>query len=151
MQVLGGPPRLVQKMPFADHAPSLIGVYLDSDWAGCRRSRKSTSGGVIIFGGAAVRGWSSNQGVIALSSGEAEYYAALKGASCALGFKAMLKDLGIEAKMILYTDSTAARGIIHRAGLGKLRHLETGLFTAAGSSQSEKTAGEEGVGHREPS
>ena len=40
----------------------------------------------------------------------------------------MLKDLGIEAKIILYTDSTAARGIIHRAGLGKLRHLETGCL-----------------------
>ena len=40
----------------------------------------------------------------------------------------MLKDLGIEAKIILYTDSTAARGIIHRAGLGELRHLETGYL-----------------------
>ena len=28
----------------------------------------------------------------------------------------------------LYTDSSAARGIIHRAGLGKLRHLETGYL-----------------------
>ena len=83
---------------------------------------------MILFGGAAVRGWSSNQGVIAFSSGEAEYYAALKGASCALGFKAMLADLGIESKIVLYTDSSAARGIIHRAGLGKLRHLETGCL-----------------------
>ena len=123
-----GLPRLVQKIPFADHPPSIIEVYVDSDWAGCRRSRKSTSGGVILFGGAAVRGWSSNQSVIALSSGEAEYYAALKGASCALGFKAMLADLGIESKIVLYTDSSAARGIIHRVGLGKLRHLETGYL-----------------------
>ena len=81
-----------------------------------------------MFGGSAVRGWSSNQSVIALSSGEAEYYAALKGASAALGFQAMLADLGITAKIILYTDSSAARGIIHRAGLGKLRHLETGYL-----------------------
>ena len=82
----------------------------------------------MLFGGAAVKGWSSNQSVIALSSGEAEYYAALKGASQALGFKAMLEDLGITAKIVLYTDSSAARGIIHRAGLGKLRHLETGYL-----------------------
>ena len=73
-----GLPRLVQRIPFADHPPSIIEVYVDSDWAGCRRSRKSTSGGVILFGGAAVEGWSSNQRVIALSSGEAEYYAALR-------------------------------------------------------------------------
>ena len=121
-------PRLVQKIPFSDHPPSIIEVCVESDWAGCRKSRKSTSGGVILFGGAAVKGWSSNQSVIALSSGEAEYYAASKGASQALGFKAMLADLGIAAKIILYTDSSAARGIIHRAGLGKLRHLETGYL-----------------------
>ena len=81
-----------------------------------------------MFGGTAVRGWSTTQSVIALSSGEAEYYAALKGASVALGSQSMLADLGITAKITLYTDSSAARGIIHRAGLGKLRHLETGYL-----------------------
>ena len=40
----------------------------------------------------------------------------------------MLADLGIESKIILYTDSSAARGITHRAGLGALRHLETGYL-----------------------
>ena len=30
--------------------------------------------------------------------------------------------------MTLFTDSIAARGIIHREGLGKLRHLETGYL-----------------------
>ena len=125
---LKGVPRLVQRIPFTDHPPSLIEVYVDSDWAGCRKSRKSTSGGVLMFGGTAVRGWSTTQSVIALSSGEAEYYAALKGASVALGFQSMLADLGIAAKITLYSDSSAARGIIHRAGLGKLRHLETGYL-----------------------
>ena len=40
----------------------------------------------------------------------------------------MIADLGIEPKIILYTDSSATKGIIHRAGLGKLRHLETGYL-----------------------
>ena len=40
----------------------------------------------------------------------------------------MLADFGITAKIILYTDSSAARGIIHRAGPGKLRDLETGYL-----------------------
>ena len=75
-----------------------------------------------------MRAWPSNQNVIALSSGEAEYYAALKGASSALGFQSMLRDLGVETSLTLYTDSSAARGIIHRAGLGKLRRLETGYL-----------------------
>ena len=125
---LKGLPRMVQRIPFEDRPPTLIEAYVDSDWAGCRRSRKSTSGGIIYFGGVAVRAWSSNQSVIALSSGEAEYYAALKGASSALGFQSMLRDLGMNGSITLFTDSSAARGIIHRAGLGKLRHLETGYL-----------------------
>ena len=40
----------------------------------------------------------------------------------------MLRDLGIQATITLFTDSSAARGIIHRVGLGKLKHLETGYL-----------------------
>ena len=129
---------MVQRIAFEDYPPTVIEVYVDSDWAGCRKTRKSTSGGIIFFGGAAVRGWSSNQGVIALSSGEAEYYAALKGASAALGFQSMLADLGMRGSITLYTDSSAARGIIHRAGLGKLRHLETGYLWLQAAVKSKK-------------
>ena len=86
--------RMVQCIPFEDHPPSIIKTYVYSDWAGCRKSRKSTSGGVIYFGEVVVRAWSENQAVIALSSGEAEYYAALKGASPALGFQSMLRHFG---------------------------------------------------------
>ena len=80
------------------------------------------------MGTTAVRGWSTNQAVIALSSCEAEYYAALKGASQALGFQSMLRDIGLHTTVTLFSDSSAARGIIHRAGLGKLRRLETGYL-----------------------
>ena len=104
-----------------------------------------------MFGGSAVRGWSSNQSVIALSSGEAEYYAALKGASAALGFQAMLADLGIPAKIILYTDSSAARGIIHRAGLGKLRHLETGYLWLQAAVKAKRLQVRKVFGHGESS
>ena len=40
----------------------------------------------------------------------------------------MLVGLGIRVSVVFFTDSSAARGIIHRAGLGKLRHLETGYL-----------------------
>jgi hypothetical protein len=138
IRFLKGLPRMVQQIPFEDRPPTLIEVYVDSDWAGCRKSRKSTSGGIIYFGGVAVRAWSSNQNVIALSSGEAEYYAALKGASSALGFQSMLKDLGMSGSITLFTDSSAARGIIHRAGLGKLRHLETGYLWLQSAVKAKK-------------
>ena len=92
----------------------------------------------MYFGGTAVRAWSTNQNVIALSSGEAEYYAALKGASSALGFQSMLRDFGMSGSITLYTDSSAARGIIHRAGLGKLRHLETGYLWLQSAVKAKK-------------
>ena len=119
---------MVQRIEFEDYAPSIVHAYVESDWAGCRRSRKSTSGGILYVGRTAVRAWSSNQAVITLSSGEAEYYSALKGASSALGLQAMMRDIGMRVKVVLHTHSSAARGIIHTAVLGKLRHREVGYL-----------------------
>ena len=59
---------------------SVIRVFSDSDWAGFPRTRKSTGGGVMMFRGVAVKHWSSTQGSISLSSGEAEYKALVKAA-----------------------------------------------------------------------
>merc|ERR1711873_117941 len=61
---------------------------------------------------------------IAMSSGEAEYYGMVKGASSSLGVIAMLADLGINLTINLNTDSSAAKGIASRRGLGKVRHIE---------------------------
>ena len=67
---LRGLPRVVQEVPFTDFTPSVVRAYVDSDWAGCRKSLKSTSGGVLFFGDTAVRGWAASQAVIALNTGE---------------------------------------------------------------------------------
>ena len=99
-------------------------VYVDSDWAGCRRTRKSTSGGVVMMGGCLVKSWSTTQSTIATSSGEAECYAMVRGASEALGMSAALEDLGHRVEIEIHVDSTAAKAISSRLGLGRLRHLE---------------------------
>ena len=44
----------------------------------------------------------------------------------------------MQASITLYTDSSAARGIIHRAGLGKLRHLETGYLWLQAAVKAKK-------------
>ena len=54
--------------------------YSDSDWAGCRKSRKSTSGGAIMLGKHCLKTWPSTQPTLALSVAEAEYYAIVEGA-----------------------------------------------------------------------
>ena len=68
----------------------------NSDLAGRVKTRKSTSGGVVQLEGHTIRTWSTHQSVIALYSGEAEYYGMVKGASVGLGVRALMKDLGWE-------------------------------------------------------
>ena len=77
-----------------------------------------------MFGSHCLKTWSVNQQVIALSSGEAEYYGMVKGASNALGLVGMLCDVGVNISATIFTDSSAAKGIANRRGLGKVRHIE---------------------------
>ena len=118
-----GKPRLVYV--YRKQELDAIDVYVDTDWAGCVKTRKSTSGGAIMLGRHCLKHWSSTQPSTALSSGEAEFYGVVRGAGHGLGFRALLKDLGITAKLRLWTDSSAALGICSRQGLGKLRHIDT--------------------------
>ena len=99
-------------------------TQVDTDHAGCLKTRKSTSGGITKLGRHTIRTWSLTQAVIALSSGEAEYYGVVKGASFSLGTQSLLRDMGIHAEVHMYTDSSAAKGIASRRGLGKVRHIE---------------------------
>jgi hypothetical protein len=101
-----------------------IDCYTDTDWAGCARTRKSTSGGCVMVGRHLIKAWSATQASIALSSGEAEYYGVVRGTGIALGTKALYNDIGLSLPIRIWTDSTAALGIGGRQGLGKLRHLE---------------------------
>ena len=103
-----------------------VDVWTDSDWAGDRLQRKSTSGGVVRLGEHCIKMWSSTQKSIALSSGEAEFYALVKGGSIGIGIGSMLSDLGIvvDSRLHISTDSSAAKGICNRRGLGKIRHID---------------------------
>ena len=71
-----------------------------------------------------LKSWSVTQSVISLSSGEAEYYAMVKGGSVAMGFKSMMSDVGINVKLSLKCDASAAVGIVKRRGLGRVRHID---------------------------
>lgn len=116
-------PRMVVRFDY-QNSGNEIAVWTDSDFAGCRTSRKSTSGGVCMFGIHCWKTWSSTQGVIALSSGEAEYYSLVKGCTIGIGMKGIMSDFGIDTKVGLRTDASAAIGIASRRGFGKVRHIE---------------------------
>ena len=76
-----------------------------------------------MIGNSCLKNWSSTQAIIALSSGEAEYYGVVKAASIGLGVRSMFADLGINMNIEVLTDATAAKGIATRKGLGKVRHM----------------------------
>ena len=60
-----------------------------------------------------------------MSSGESEFYGVVKAAGIALGYQSLLRDVGHELPVRVWTDSTATIGICGRQGLGKLRHIDT--------------------------
>ena len=103
---------------------ALLQVYTDSDWAGCVRTRRSTSGGVVMHGSHCIHHWSRTQLNVALSSGEAELNAMLKGGCEGLGLKTMLGEAEAKVDIQLYGDSSAARGTVARQGIGKTKHLD---------------------------
>ena len=102
-----------------------INAFSDSDWAGDRVSRRSTTGGCLMRGAHAIKCWAKNQHVIALSSGEAELYACVKASSEAVGLKSMMEDMGLAAEIDVHVDANAAIGMIMKEGLSGVRHIDT--------------------------
>ena len=104
--------------------------FTDTDFAGCLRTRRSTSCGLIMVGAHLVRAYSKTQGCVSLSSGEAELAGIVKGSSEMLGVGSIMRDLGLNDgnQGILYSDASAALGIVQRKGAGNVRHLDTRLL-----------------------
>ena len=104
-----------------------VNVYVDSDWAGCLKTRKSTSGSTVNILGCNMVSTARTQGTLALSSGEAELYASGQGLSEALFLRSMLLEAKLAKKVnvIAHTDSTAGKSTPTRFGTGKkTKHVE---------------------------
>ena len=83
--------------------------YSDSDFAGCKIDRKSTSGSCQFLGGRLISWFSKKQKSISTSTAEAEYIAA--GSCCAqiLWMKNQLLDYGLSyTKTPIYCDNQSA-------------------------------------------
>ena len=101
-------------------------VHVDSDWAGDLLGRKSTTGVIVRRGEHLLRHMSYLQTLVALSSGEAEYYALIRGACTSLGIQSHYQDWIIDVPIQIYSDSSVARSVARRRGIrGRLRHLQT--------------------------
>ena len=88
-----------------------LDVYSDANWAGCRSTRKSTSGGVVCRGQHLIQAWSRTQIIIALSSSESEFLASVKASVEALGMVAMAEAFADLYQVRLNVDASAALGL----------------------------------------
>ena len=106
-------------------------VLTDGDWSGNAVTCKSTSAGAVQLGSHTIETWSVNQQVESLGSAEREFCAIRSGCARGLTVKHVLLEIlhttspDGDVKMTICTDSDAARGMIHRVGCGRVRHLQT--------------------------
>jgi hypothetical protein len=105
------------------HGPKELKVFVDSDWAGCKKTRKSTTGFCVFLDNVLLTSASKTQSVIAQSSGEAKFYAIYQGAVEALFVQRTLAEVGITVPITIYSDSSAGRAIAQRQGVGRVKHL----------------------------
>jgi hypothetical protein len=112
-------------------------LWTDSDWAGDVATRRSCSGGVVVWNGVPLTSWSKLQSNIALSSGEAELNAAVKAVSEGIGALQLIRELCDEAcRVSLCTDASACKGIVLRQGCGKIKHLSVKALWIQGAVES---------------
>ena len=75
-----------------------------------------------MLGDHLIKSWATTQTVVAISSGEAEYCGMTKGACEGLGVIGLMEELGgLRVQIVLETDTSAAKGIASRKGVGKVK------------------------------
>ena len=116
---LEGAPRVVQKVEDWNGVGQVANVHVDSDWAGCARTRRSTNGGCILSG-ACFKTWSTTQSVVARSSGEAESYA-VKGAAEGKAVHSVLGDLGLSVTIEVAHRQQCLQGDLQPQGARETR------------------------------
>ncbi len=145
-----GAPRIVWQL---ERQPpnKFLDAWSDSDHAGCLRTRWSTSCTALMAGKHVLRFSSTTQTVVALNSGESEFYGLVNSSSIILGAVAMAKYLGATLAARVRYDATAVAGIANRRGVGRVRHLHTPSLWVQRHVQDgrlvlTKTPGEENFG-----
>ena len=104
-----------------------LDVFVDSDWAGCPKTRKSTSGFLILFLGCPITFGSRTQQTPALSSAEAELYAIGTGCSEGLAIRSLLLESNFVKRLNVRVATDSSSGKSMAVGLGasrKSRHIE---------------------------
>ena len=67
-------PRMIVEFKY-QLVPQHVTTRVDTEYAGCKRTRRSTNGGTVTLEDHLVKNWATTQTVVAISSGEAEHHA----------------------------------------------------------------------------
>jgi len=101
--------------------------FVDSDWAGCVDTRRSTSGYIFLMGGAPVCWSAKRQPIVALSSTEAEYISLARGAQQAMWMKNWLSEVFLpqETPFCLHGDNLGSISLTETTKAHQLsKHLD---------------------------
>lgn len=103
----------------------LVG-YTDSDWAGDKETRRSTSGFVYTMNGGAISWKSKRQPCVALSSCEAEYIASAIAGQEAAWLQRLVEELGYPlATLTLWADNQGAIAVANNMGQpARMKHID---------------------------
>ena len=103
--------------------------WCDGSWADLDEKRMSTTGVLLMRGGACVAGWSRTQKPTALSSGESEFDSATVCACELLWASDFFKsELGYTMTTCLKEDASACIGMATRLDVVRLKHVEIKHF-----------------------
>lgn len=120
----------------------------DADFAGCRASRRTTSGGRTFRGGQCIRHWGATQSTMSRSPEEAQLQWICKDATQAIGLRSLAAGLEFCLSIHMQTGATAAMGMAKRLSLRIVRHVDASLrwmqeHTRNGDMSSAKAASPE--------
>ena len=118
---LHGHPDDLQWLKFQEDTDAIV-LTTDAVWATCKESRRSNSGGTLQLGNHLIAAWSRIQPHIALSSGEAQFFAGMREISETLGFVHLMREIKSN-DWVHRVDASACRAIILRRGCGGLEHI----------------------------
>ena len=108
---------------------SLIEVICDADYAGDQVTRKSVSGVQFFLNGNMMESYVRSQRAIALSSGESKYICMVGGASESMFLQHCWEFIaGEKADVVVRSDSSAARSLATRIGIGRSRRIAAGML-----------------------
>jgi Reverse transcriptase (RNA-dependent DNA polymerase) len=113
------------------HPTELFVTYTDADHAGNPDNGRSTSGYIVKMGDGAIS-WSSRlQGIVALSTTEAEYVAATSAAQEILWLRNLFTELGykFDSPSTLYIDNQSALSVAKNPEHhGRMKHLDLRFY-----------------------